>query len=246
MQATPRPAQPQVVFTGTVRDQAARPVSGALVTLARTTSRTATRSDGTYRLVAPLARGREVTLVASRIGFATSTRTVRVSGDSVRVDFQLTAETLNLEGIVVNGTSAAPAHRRMTSVAAAPAASPPPNWNTESYSTIDENAFRAAAQHPLSTFSADVDRASYANVRRFLMEGQRPPKDAVRIEEMINYFPYAPPARRGNAPTTVATEVADAPWRAGHRLLRIGLSTPPVDLRGAPAGKLVFLFDVSG
>jgi Ca-activated chloride channel family protein len=62
--------------------------------------------------------------------------------------------------------------------------------NTESYSTIDENQFRAVANEPLSTFSADVDRASYANVRRFLMEGQRPPRDAVRIEEMINYFPY--------------------------------------------------------
>jgi Ca-activated chloride channel family protein len=118
--------------------------------------------------------------------------------------------------------------------------------NTESYATIDENAFRAVAQHPLSTFSADVDRASYANVRRFLVEGRRPPRDAVRIEEMINYFPYEPPARRGDEPIAVATEVGDAPWRAGHQLLRIGLSTAPVELRNAPAGNLVFLIDVSG
>jgi Ca-activated chloride channel family protein len=118
--------------------------------------------------------------------------------------------------------------------------------NTESYATIDENAFRAVAQHPLSTFSADVDRASYANVRRFLVEGRRPPRDAVRIEEMINYFPYEPPARRGDEPIAVATEVGGAPWRAGHQLLRIGLSTPPVELRSAPAANLVFLIDVSG
>jgi Ca-activated chloride channel family protein len=121
-----------------------------------------------------------------------------------------------------------------------------PEANTEAYAAITENAFRAVEHEPLSTFSVDVDRASYANVRRFLMEGRRPPRDAVRIEEMINYFPYAPPAQRGDGPIAVATEVADAPWRAGHRLLRIGLSTPPVDMRSAPAANLVFLIDVSG
>ena len=122
----------------------------------------------------------------------------------------------------------------------------PPGWNTESYSVIDENAFRAVEHEPLSTFSVDVDRASYANVRRFLVEGRRPPKDAVRIEEMINYFPYDQPERSGDHPITVATEVADAPWRAGHLLVRIGLHTAPVDMRDAPAANLVFLVDVSG
>jgi Ca-activated chloride channel family protein len=118
--------------------------------------------------------------------------------------------------------------------------------NTESYSTIDENQFRAVANEPLSTFSADVDRASYANVRRFLMEGQRPPRDAVRIEEMINYFPYEYAAPRGQHPIAVTTEVADAPWRAGHQLLRIGLRTAPVEMRDTPPSNLVFLIDVSG
>jgi Ca-activated chloride channel family protein len=122
----------------------------------------------------------------------------------------------------------------------------PPGWNTESYSVIDENAFRAVEHEPLSTFSVDVDRASYSNVRRFLVEGRRPPRDAVRIEEMINYFPYDHPERSGDHPITVATEVADAPWRAGHRLVRIGLHTAPVDMRDAPAANLVFLVDVSG
>jgi Ca-activated chloride channel family protein len=247
MQAAPaEPAQPQVVFTGTVRGPAAQPVSGAQVRLAQTNARTVTRADGTYRLTAVAARGSDVTLTVSIIGYAPMTRTVRVSGDSVRVDFRLSGSAVGLEGIVVNATPGATVHTRMSAGMTIGTAASAPEWNTEAYATIDENAFRAVAQHPLSTFSADVDRASYANVRRFLMEGQRPPVDAVRIEEMINYFPYERPARRGDAPITVATEVADAPWRAGHRLLRIGLSTPPVDLRGAPAGNLVFLIDVSG
>jgi Ca-activated chloride channel family protein len=238
---------PPVVFTGTVRNQAARPISGAAVRLMGTAARTTTGADGTYRLVAPAVRGSEVTLSAAMIGHAAGTRTVRVTGDSVRVDFRLSPEALQLEGIVAAGATTTAQRTRMSApVAATIASAPAPQWNTESYATIDENAFRAAAQHRLSTFSADVDRASYANVRRFLMEGSRPPKDAVRIEEMINYFPYAHPTRRDDAPITVSAEVADAPWRAGHRLLRIGLSTPPVDLRNAPAGNLVFLIDVSG
>jgi len=249
MQASPaRTAPPAVVFTGTVRDHAAQPVAGAAVTMPRMAGvRTVTRPDGTYRLIAPLSRGSEVTLAVSRIGFATATRTLRVSADSMRVDFRLSADVLHLEGIVATAAPSTAHPRQMSAhVTATVASAPAPQWNTESYAPIDENAFRAVAQHPLSTFSADVDRASYANVRRFLMEGRRPPVDAVRIEEMINYFPYAHPRRRGDAPITVATEVADAPWRAGHRLLRIGLSTPPVDLRNAPAGNLVFLIDVSG
>ena len=249
MQAAPPKPTPPVVFTGTVRGQAARPISGASVRLIGTTVRTSTRADGTYRLVAPAVRGSEVTLSASMIGHAANTRTVRVTGDSVRVDFRLSTDVLSLDGIVATGATTTPRRGRMSApmtIGGATARSPVRDWNTESYATIDENVFRAVAQHPLSTFSADVDRASYANVRRFLMEGSRPPKDAVRIEEMINYFPYAHPARRADAPITVSTEVADAPWRAGHRLLRIGLSTPPVDLRNAPAGNLVFLIDVSG
>ncbi|HEX8672766.1 MAG TPA: von Willebrand factor type A domain-containing protein [Longimicrobium sp.] len=259
MQASPaRPAPPAVVFTGTVRGPASRPLSGATVGLMGTANRTTTRADGTYRLVAPAAVGNEVTLSASIIGYAAASRTLRVNGDSMRVDFQLSADVLQLEGVVVNGVGTR-AGRVRTPVgiappptAAAPPMSPPVrspdvrDWNTEAYATIDENAFRAVDHEPLSTFSADVDRASYANVRRFLMEGRRPPVDAVRIEEMINYFPYERPARRTTDPITVVTEVADAPWRAGHRLLRIGLSTTPVDLGGAPAGNLVFLIDVSG
>jgi Ca-activated chloride channel homolog len=118
--------------------------------------------------------------------------------------------------------------------------------NTEAYDRIYDNEFKAVAQDPLSTFSIDVDTASYANVRRFLSHGQLPPKDAVRIEEMVNYFPYnyAPPA--GDKPFAVHVEVAGCPWHKEHRLVRVGLKGKEIDPRQRPPCNLVFLIDVSG
>jgi Ca-activated chloride channel family protein len=119
--------------------------------------------------------------------------------------------------------------------------------NTEAYDRIDENPFRSPTVAPLSTFSVDVDRASYSNVRRFLDHGSLPPKDAVRIEELVNYFPYADAApARGDVPLRVTTEVAAAPWNTAHDLVRIALRARDVDMRRAPAANLVFLIDVSG
>jgi Ca-activated chloride channel family protein len=118
--------------------------------------------------------------------------------------------------------------------------------NTESYAHQPDNAYQRVADHPLSTFSIDVDTASYSNVRRFLHQGQRPPADAVRTEELVNYFPYdyAPPA--GNTPFAASLEVADAPWAPGHRLVRIGLKGREVSESQRPAANLVLLLDVSG
>ena len=120
-------------------------------------------------------------------------------------------------------------------------------WNTEAYERIDENPFRPVSVAPLSTFSVDVDRASYSNVRRFLNQGTLPPKDAVRIEELVNYFPYgdATPSSR-DVPLRITTEIATAPWNSRHDLLRIALRAREVDMRRAPAANLVFLVDVSG
>jgi len=136
-----------------------------------------------------------------------------------------------------------------------PSGAPAPNpnyrhrhdpWNTESYNVIDENPFIAVSAHPLSTFSSDVDRASYANVRRFISEGQLPPKDAVRIEELVNYFPYAYAEPRGDDPVAIHTEVAPAPWNQRHQLVRIGIQAKRIDLENTPASNLTFLIDVSG
>ncbi len=120
------------------------------------------------------------------------------------------------------------------------------DFNTEAYRFLKDNDYLRVADQPLSTFSVDVDTASYANVRRFLTQGQRPPADAVRIEELVNYFPYryAPPT--GNVPFAAHLEVASAPWAPEHRLVRIGLKVREVSDAQRPAANLVFLLDVSG
>ena len=118
--------------------------------------------------------------------------------------------------------------------------------NTEAYAYHADGEFLSAAQNPLSTFALDVDTASYANVRRFLQAGEMPPADAVRIEELVNYFPYAYAAPRDNAPLAATLEVAAAPWAPTHRLVRIGLKAREVTAAGRPAANLVFLIDVSG
>ena len=120
-------------------------------------------------------------------------------------------------------------------------------WNREQYDHFVDNGFKSARREPLSTFSIDVDRASYSNVRRFLMREHRlPPPDAVQIEEMINYFAYDYGLPEGDDPVGVTTELGMAPWNRGHQLLRIGLASRPVAAEDLPASNLVFLLDVSG
>lgn len=116
----------------------------------------------------------------------------------------------------------------------------------ERYGQIKENQFRNARTSPLSTFSIDVDTAAYANVRRFLTQRTLPPADAVRIEEMVNYFPYAYSPPRGPHPFAVHLEQGPAPWNPRHTLVRIGLKGKELDLRGRRSSNLVFLIDVSG
>jgi len=119
-------------------------------------------------------------------------------------------------------------------------------WNREAYDRIVDNPFVSAALKPLSTFSIDVDTASYSNVRRFLTQNQRPPKDAVRIEELVNYFSYDYPQPDGEHPFSVNLEVAGCPWKSNHRLIRIGLKGREIAAEDSPASNLVFLLDVSG
>jgi Ca-activated chloride channel family protein len=123
---------------------------------------------------------------------------------------------------------------------------PEKDWNTEGYDHIDENGFKAVQQDPLSTFSLDVDAASYSNVRRFLNQGTLPPAGAVRVEEMINYFQYSYAQPTGEHPFSVYTELADCPWQPEHKLLLVGLQGKKVDTRELPASNITFLIDVSG
>jgi Ca-activated chloride channel family protein len=133
---------------------------------------------------------------------------------------------------------------QMNDGAGVPAPSAP--FNTEAYDHIAENPFVLVAQDPRSTFSVDVDTASYSIVRRFLTEGQLPPADAVRIEELINYFPYAYLPPTDDRPFAVHMDSAACPWKAGHRLVRVGIKGREVPRGERPPGNLVFLLDVSG
>ena len=128
-------------------------------------------------------------------------------------------------------------------------APPMSTWQStdnESYDSFVENDWFETMDKPLSTFSVDVDAASYSNVRRFLTQGQLPPVDAVRIEELVNYFDYDYPNPRGQHPFSITTEVADAPWNARHKLVHIGLQGKRLDMEDLPPANLVFLIDVSG
>ncbi len=211
-------------------------------------------------------------------GIGDENRSVRIRAASVRTDIELARvgreyDSLNQAGDVQNrparqdrnekaglGRAVSEAIAGMPASFAPSIASAPPgccdhlrhadpsDFNTENYAGIDENPFLGVKTNPLSTFSIDVDRASYANVRRFLREGRLPPKDAVRIEELVNYFHYddAAPAPNGKVPFRVTTELAPAPWKPAHQLLRIALKAKSIDVTSAPASNLVFLIDVSG
>src|SRR5262245_57517190 len=120
------------------------------------------------------------------------------------------------------------------------------DYNTESYDRITDNQWTEVAKKPLSTFSTEVDTASYSNVRRFLNQGQAPPKDAVRIEELINYFSYAYPDPGVEHPFSVTTALGECPWNANHRLALVGLQARRIDRSRTPPRNLVFLIDVSG
>jgi len=122
----------------------------------------------------------------------------------------------------------------------------PTDFNTEEYGRIYENEFKDVSQNPLSTFSIDVDNASYTNVRRFINNNRVPHKDAVRIEEMINYFTYDYPEPKGPHPFTITTEIAACPWNKGHRLIHIGLQGKRLNYEDLRPCNLVFLVDSSG
>ncbi|HWK89138.1 MAG TPA: von Willebrand factor type A domain-containing protein [Longimicrobium sp.] len=265
---------PNLVFSGRVSEAGtSQPIAAARVSISGTRHGVMTGADGMYRLVVQRTAlpGTQVLLRAERVGYTSQSRSIAVTtADSVTQDFALASSSISLEAVVVTGAegraevikgaaaatsadvsyapSPLPAQAmRMRGPAAIGRGHPgQPEWNREQYGLIEENVFLAVGNNPLSTFSIDVDRASYSNVRRFLLSGRRPPRDAVRIEEMINYFPYDYPEPRGPHPVSVTTEVADAPWHAGHKLVRIGVQSPHVDLRDMPPSNLVFLVDVSG
>ncbi|MDV3256162.1 MAG: VWA domain-containing protein [Lysobacter sp.] len=140
----------------------------------------------------------------------------------------------------------APASLHMVAPAGMPAFAPP-QANTEHYAGLDDNPVHRVSDQPVSTFSVDVDTGSYSNVRRMLLDGVRPPADAVRAEEFINYFDYGHPAPSGtDVPFGITTELAPAPWNAERRLLMIGIKGYDIPRADLPPSNLVLLIDTSG
>jgi Ca-activated chloride channel homolog len=237
--------QPRVI-TGKVTDSAGSPIAGVSVLVKNTNRGAVTDYNGEYSLTV---KPEDKILVFSFIGF--KSLEVKITQKN-RLDVSLEAEKLKLEEVVVVGYGAKRERYYLNSPQASMVADydatfyQHPDFNTEGYSTVHENGYKLVMNDPLSTFSIDVDRASYSNVRRFINMGQMPPVDAVRIEEMINYFSYDYPEPEGKHPFSVYTELSTCPWNSNHQLLHIGLKGREMEKSSLPASNLVFLIDVSG
>jgi len=241
---------------GVVRDSQSLPLPGATVIASRPSvadQRTSTNEKGEFSFV-KLDPGR-YTVTARLMGFVDSSKPVDVvAGQTTRVSLDLAVGQLSERVTVTAETPILDASlAKMARAAATPGAGGGAiggafwqRFNTEAYDRINDNQWNAVAQHPLSTFSADVDTASYSNVRRFLRDGQAPPKDAVRTEELINYFRFDYPEPKDGRPFSVTTVVGECPWNASHRLALIGLQARKIDASRLPPRNLVFLIDVSG
>jgi Ca-activated chloride channel family protein len=237
---------PERLITGVITDASTGdPIPAVAVMLKGTSIHAVSNEAGAYQIAVPDAGG---TLVFSFIGYVTQEIRIR---NSDQIDVKLKADVLKLSEVVVVGYG----EQRKAAVAGAVTVGPrafrrkmdeQESWNTEEYDGITENIFHSALRKPLSTFSIDVDAASYSNVRRFINNGQRPPKDAVRIEEMINYFEYDYPQPSDEHPFQIITEISKAAWNEEHKLVHIGLQGRRIPTENLPPSNLVFLLDVSG
>lgn len=257
----------QVTITGRVTDESGSPITGVSVTAGKTG--TATDRNGKYKLVL---FGNEKELSFSAVGY--NTIKMKVAGKKV-INAVLHASNTALEEVVVvgaynqrksvniSGASAAVSQANISYGLAGKVSGlqvsgngfsqqyrlnsdKEDEGNTEAYSTIAENGFKKALNEPVSTFSIDVDAASYSNVRRYLNNNQLPPAGAVRTEEMINYFKYQYPQPSNGDPFSINTEISDCPWNKSNKLVLIGLQGKNIPAENLPASNLVFLIDVSG
>jgi Ca-activated chloride channel family protein len=243
-------------LAGTITDAAGAPLPGVALALTGPERRRAvTDARGAFAFTSLLPGAYE--LRAERAGYiAVMTRVTLGEGQTERVSLRLQPLARTEPLIVSTPASAAAARDASDGVAGGvvdglPHAGYLPGrysgpFHTEAYDHLDENPFRQVATDPLSTFSVDVDTASYANVRRFLSEGKMPPPGAVRIEELVNYFRFDYPQPRGDAPFSIATELTACPWTPAHRLALVGLQGRDLDEREPAPRNLVFLIDVSG
>jgi Ca-activated chloride channel family protein len=231
------------------------PIPGVTVIVKGTSKGTVTDVHGKYSIGVYTLQS---TLVFSSVGFIT--KEVKVTDKKSVWNVKLESNSANLEEVVVTGSDQQVYDREIKSIQMSKAKvmpggmyAPAPmmnrmvtDYNTEEYSTFEENVFHETKKDALTTFSIDVDRAAYSNIRRMINNGQLPPKDAVRIEEMINYFDYNYEQPKGKDPVSFQTEISDSPWNNGLKLLHIGLQAKKIPTDNLPASNLVFLIDVSG
>ncbi|OJW41751.1 VWA domain-containing protein [Terrimonas ferruginea] len=244
-----RPVHSHTV-SGVITDEYGTPVPG--VSIAEKGTKTGTTSDakGHYTIAVSNNQG---TLSFAMVGF--KLQDVKIAGRTT-INVVLKATSNELADVVVTGygkrKSGAPGPTTYLS-ASAPGLqvtgqgyNRDEDWNTEDYDRITDNRFVRSTDNPLSTFSIDVDVAAYGNMRRFINNGKMPPADAIRVEELVNYFKYDYPQPKGKDPFSVHTEVATAPWNPSHKLVMIGLQGKNIPMDRLPASNLTFLIDVSG
>jgi len=247
-----RPIQSHTI-SGTVTDHKGAPVPAVSISVKGSSQGTITDARGIYHITIAKASG---TLVFSAHGFQQVQESI--SGRSV-INVTLKPTALLAQEVMVSGQgrkvkTMESYNRGIANGEFMPAPSTgyygfdadERELDREGYDHISENKFLKVKDNPLSTFSIDVDAASYSNVRRLLNQGQLPPAGAVRIEEMVNYFQYSYPQPTGKHPFSINTEISDAPWNKDHKLVLIGLQGEKIATDNLAASNLVFLIDVSG
>jgi Ca-activated chloride channel family protein len=249
-----RPVASNVV-NGKVTSETGKPLAGAAVVVKGSHNGTMTINDGSFKIT--ISEPHPV-LTFSAIGYESTE--IAVNGQSV-INVVLKTAKAKLQEVVLTGMAAQKSlsygyagvvprgylgQPGNTAVYGSRSDGIYQDFNTEGYDNITENRFFKVTDNPLSTFSIDVDAASYSNVRRFLNQGQLPSAGAVRIEEMINYFKYEYPQPEADQPFSINTEISDAPWNKDHKLVLIGLQGKEIPTQNLPPSNLVFLVDVSG
>ena len=231
-----------ITVTGIVTDAAdGTSITGCSVVNNRSKSGAITDVNGRYSIQAQ----KGDVLLFRFIGYKEEKRVVK----SAKLDVKMKTDDVALEECVVVGYGTMKT-KAVTGayVAVCPTAmyDMDTRMNTEEYDRIQENGFKSVADTPLSTFSIDVDPASYSNMRRFINRGELPPADAIRTEELVNYFSYDYPKPTGNDPVKITVEAGTCTWNTAHRLVRIGLKAKEIPTEQLPASNLVFLIDISG
>ena len=226
--------------TGTVTDDAKDPLPGVSIIIKGTTKGTQTDFDGKYTIKVKNGDILEFSYIGMKI------KQVKVTGQKI-INVVLEEDNVTLQEVVVTTGYVGKRNRKkdkQKKVVTYDIYEP----SRETYKAIDESGFKSTATDPVTTFSADVDKASYSNVRRMINYGQKPDEDAVRIEELINYFDYnyTPPAEGSKTPLNATTTLSSCPWNPDNYLLRIGLQAKKIDLTKAPPSNIVFLIDTSG